>query len=144
MWYVYGLMGLENRIFYVGFTKNLKQRLAAHRSSSSGCSSYAGVKKLLDEGWRFGHVIFGEFDNPIDAKRLERMLIGHLPGLVNSTTPQAMLSDYMYPISEYDEQLLEQGLSNVGIPAYGGFFIKPDMSPEFVDERYDDDLEFAH
>lgn len=141
MWSVYGLVGLENEIFYVGFTVNLKQRLSAHRSSSSGCSSYTGVKRLLDAGWRFGHVVFGEFDNPVDAKRLERMLIGHLPDLVNSTAPQAMLSDYIYPISEYDEHLLEQGLTNVGRGCYGGYFVKLDESPEFVDERYDE-LEF--
>lgn len=142
MYTVYGLLGLKQEIFYVGFTINLKQRLAAHRASSSGCSSYKGVKKVREAGWRFGHVVFGEFETSVDAKRLERMLIGHLPALVNSRSPQAMLSDYQYPISEYDEHLLEEGLAKVGIQAYGGFFIKPDMSPEFVDERYDDDLEF--
>lgn len=138
MYKVYGLLGLENEIFYVGFTKNLHQRLLSHSSGSSGCRSYKGVRKVKEAGWRFGYVVFGEFDDSVEAKRLERMLIGHLPNLVNSTAPQAMLSDFSYPITEYDEKLLEAGLKAVGLGVYGGYFIKSDTSPEFVDERYDD------
>lgn len=132
---VYGLTYPAHGVFYVGYTCNPWQRFAAHWSADGTCSSHRIIQYWKRTGQKFGHTIFGEFDSAEDARRLERAMILHLPGLVNDVSPQTMLSQWLYPPDWRDEDFLEKALAGAYFNERGGLV---DQSGEFVDERYDD------
>lgn len=64
MFYVY-LLKLNNQKIYVGFTKNLKQRIQEHNSSKSPFTSKFRPVKL---------VFYSSFENEITAIKFEKYL----------------------------------------------------------------------
>lgn len=139
--WVYGLTYPVRGIFYVGITVSPPQRFSQHWVASGDCSSYREIRIWKKSGEKFGHVLFGLYDDRIEALRLERALVGYLPDLVNKTG-SALLSPYMYPVNESDDILLLDALENVGMRAKDANI---DRSGEYVDERYDemDEIESA-
>jgi len=136
--WVYGLTYPSTGVFYVGFTCNPWQRFAAHWAANGDCSSYRIIRLWKRSGQKFDHLIFGDFDNSLDARRLERLLMLSLPGLVNSLSPQAMISTYWYDADEgVDQFMLREAYARVGWEIDDAI-AEIDRSGEYVDERYDD------
>lgn len=133
--WVYGLTYPSIGVFYVGYTCNPWQRFAAHWSAQGDCSSYRIIRFWKKTGQKFGHIIYGEFAESEDARRLERALILRLPGLVNDKSPQTMLSPWLYPPDWRDEEFLTKALAGADFTDRGGLV---DQSGEFMDERYDE------
>jgi putative endonuclease len=47
MFYIYVLQSKTDRGLYIGFSKNLKQRLAAHHAGEAFATSFRGPLKLI-------------------------------------------------------------------------------------------------
>jgi predicted GIY-YIG superfamily endonuclease len=134
--HVYGLIYPGRGLFYVGITVSTYERFSTHWSATGECSSYDVIRLWKRTGQKFDHLIFGTYDDRIEALRLERALVHHLSGLVNKKGA-SLLSPYMYPVTDEDEVLLIDALERVGMRAPDANI---DRSGEYVDERYDDDL----
>lgn len=82
---VYGLIDpRDGEVFYVGYSKNLVQRLSKHRSVDWDCAACFRCKEIKDKGLSLEHTVMGEFEQISDAAQLETSLILSLPNLVNS------------------------------------------------------------
>jgi len=82
---VYGLIDPRNqRLFYIGYSSKLSDRLVAHHNTGSNdCWSALVMKELEDLDLRVEHCILGEFDSKKEALELEKKLIRLLPNTVN-------------------------------------------------------------
>jgi hypothetical protein len=134
--WVYGLTYPEpTGLFYVGVSVTPYTRFSAHWAATGECSSYNVISLWKPKGWKFGHILFGEYESRIDAMRLERALITTIPCLANSKSGGAMLSTYRYPVCDLDAILMQEALERAGMVSSDD---EIDRSGEYVDERYDE------
>lgn len=105
----YGLIEpWRSSVFYIGQTAWLRQRIMCHNAGDAACSAWPMIRKLRQAKEHFAFCVFGVFDNRMDAQRLERMLVLSLPDLLNKRGHSALLSQKLFPITEYDDELLWQ------------------------------------
>jgi hypothetical protein len=134
--WVYGLLYPDpTGVFYIGVSVSPTERFGAHWAAAGDCSSSIVIRPWKEAGWKFGHIFFGEFDDRVDALRLERALITNVPRLANSQHGGALLSRYLYPPDERDEVLLAEALKH---EFWAESPVHIDTSGEYVDERYDE------
>src|SRR4051812_37105623 len=109
MFFTYGLIDpRDNRVFYVGQSAHLRDRMCAHSSCDPANPSYSREANLRDVGIRFQFCIFGEFETRHEAMRLERILAPTLPDLWNVG---GLLSANLYPITPLDYAMLGRAMS---------------------------------
>lgn len=132
--WVYGLTYPEPvGLFYVGVSVSPTERFASHWAADGMCSSSKVIRPWKERGWKFGHILFGEYRSRVDAMRLERALANTIPCLANCKGP-ALLSTYLYPATDLDEELMREALERAGMVEVPAVI---DTSGEYVDERYD-------
>lgn len=132
--WVYGLTYPGVNLFYVGVSVNPQERFRSHWAADGCCTSYQVIRHWKPIGRKFDHVLFGEYDDRVDALRVERALIDTVPCLVNDRFG-GVLSRRTYPVTERDQVLLREALDQAGMIDWD----EPiDCSPEYVDERYDE------
>lgn len=108
--FTYGLIDPRNsRVFYVGQTNSVRDRLRQHHRCDPANASYATVWDIRDAGLWLRFCTFGEFDSRFMAMRLERALVLNLSGLTNSRT-HGLLSDTKWPISWVDRVMLARAM----------------------------------
>lgn len=108
-YYVYGLIDpRSNRLFYVGQTESVRQRMTQHNAGDWASPAYQICIAIKAAGLRVSFCIFGQFPERIAAKRLERSLILALPDLVNSKSVRAMLSQVLYPMTAEDDAAVKE------------------------------------
>lgn len=86
--FVYGLCDPRGQhIFYIGITRNLKDRLNAHRRDRSS-AAYQRVAEIEAAGYECEMNVFRECRTRDEAIEHEAQLISSLPDLVNRDRPK--------------------------------------------------------
>lgn len=94
IWAVYGLVDPRTaKVFYVGCTSKLKQRITAHHCDPAS-AAYWRCHDLRAVGLRAECIIFATAETKIAVKVVEARLILSIPDLVNSKKPCGMAQDF--------------------------------------------------
>lgn len=103
---VYGLIDPRNsRVFYVGQTINVKNRMMNHRSDP-GSAAFGVCRDIIRAGFALRHVTYALVGDIVTAMRVERMVIKALPYIVNHSRPlQIHRSDRRHPLTDEDFQM---------------------------------------
>lgn len=106
-WYVYGLIDPRGcRIFYVGMTHNMRERLSQH-SSCRESAAWQTIQEIKRDKVKVIMCEFAVFGSEESARLLESHLISCIPNILNRThigVREAFLKeiDCREPIGEVD------------------------------------------
>ena len=116
MYVIYGLVDKEGQVYYVGHTKDIKDRVRCHKkdykNENRNHYNYPVYKHIRDNNLEINYVILEEKINEEDKRKKEREWYQKYDNLCNVDTPNRSKKEYQKEYYEENKETIKEYREN--------------------------------